>query len=164
MNVLGMFPVFLLARLRVMPREKVVVVGSSGRKLIDEKQSMSTPCPAEPSAQPLLALNVKPFEAESEKENQIRAPLPPVPVETPVIPISAPVAVSNTPSVITIRPKVRPEENSTDTVKITKPSELAPKISQQCNPSSNNNPRHECNSSYPHPVDDAAPLYRQDPR
>ena len=90
------------------------MAGSSGQKLIDEKKSMSTPCLAEPSAQPSPALNVKPIEAESEKENQIRAP--PLPVETPVVPISAPVAeppVSNTSGIITIRPKVRPEENST---------------------------------------------------
>ena len=141
--------------------KKAVVVGNLGRKPIDEKKSMeSMSTPAEPPAQPLPALNVKPIEAEFEKENQTPVP-PPVPVESPVVPISAPVAeppVSNTSSVITIRPKIRPEinsttvshehkktsssvstssvatlkrKNSTDTIKITKPSEPTSKPSQQ---------------------------------
>jgi hypothetical protein len=73
--------------------EKAVVVGNLGRKPIDEKksmESMSTPCPAEPPGQPLLALNVKPIETEFEKENQTLAS-PPVPVETPASPVFSPV-------------------------------------------------------------------------
>jgi hypothetical protein len=78
-------------------------------------ESMSTTPPVEPPAQPLLTPNIQPIEAESEKENQTPAPVP-VPVETIPVPISAPVVeppVSNRSSVITIRPKVRPEANST---------------------------------------------------
>jgi len=94
--------------------KKAVEVGTLGWKFIDGKELMelmSTPCPVEPPAQPLPPLNVKPIEAESEKQNQTAAP---VPVNILTIPISAPVAkplFSTTSSVITIRPKVRPEVN-----------------------------------------------------
>ncbi|KIM37117.1 hypothetical protein M413DRAFT_31068 [Hebeloma cylindrosporum] len=142
--------------------KKVVVVGTLGRKPIDEKKSMeSTSTPEAPSAQPLPTSNANPIEAESEKENQTPASPPPVPVEPLPIPISAPVAeapVSNTSSVITIRPAIRPEansssvshehkktsssastssvatlkrKNSTDTIKITKSSEPVSNPSQQ---------------------------------
>jgi hypothetical protein len=100
--------------------KKAVIVGTLGRKLIDRKESMesmSTPYPVEPPAQPLPPLNVKPIEAESEKQNQTAAP---VPVEILTVPVSAPVAeppVSNTSTVITILPKANSTVSATNTRK-----------------------------------------------
>jgi hypothetical protein len=78
---------------------------------------MSTPCPVEPPAQPLPPLNVKPIEAESEKQNQTAAP---VPVKILTVPISAPVVeplVSNMSTVITILPKANLTVSATNTRK-----------------------------------------------
>jgi hypothetical protein len=74
--------------------KNAVEVGALGRKFIDGKELMelmSTPCPVEPPTQPLPPLDVKPIEAESEKQNQTTAPVP-VNVDISNIPISAQVA------------------------------------------------------------------------
>jgi hypothetical protein len=154
--------------------KNAVEVGTLGRKFIDGKELMelmSTPCPVEPPTQPLPPLDVKPIEAESAKQNQTATP---VPVDISNIPISAQVAkllFSTTASVITIRPKVRPEvnlasvghkheqlvvvlerghveaETSTGTIKFTKPPNPHLNLPNHlCHTlSSNNHPQRKCN-------------------